>query len=262
MSNEIQKPDNHVTLEKSVQNVKSWAAALKVADNAQYLAASEGLRRVKAIRGEIEAIHGPAIEAAHAAHKAAIAAKKTLTDPLDAAERSVKSAISGYLAEQERLRVAEETRLRKEAEAKAEAERKRLAEEKAKADAEAKRLADAAAEAAKNADPLKIAEAEIAQAEAEQAAQESQAQLAAVAAAPVYVAPAVPAVRGQSVSKTWKARVIDKDILIGAAATNPALRCYLEVNESLLNSFARNTQGKTAVPGVEFYEESRLNQRR
>jgi hypothetical protein len=266
MTTEIQKPPAHTSLEASVLKAKTWAATLTVKDNPQYLTASDGLKRIKAIRDEIAKIHDPAIEAAHKSHKAAITAKKTLTDPLDAAEKSVKAAIGGYLAEQERLRVAEETRLRREAEAAAEKERKRLADEQAKAEADAARLAQESAAAVKTADPLKIAEAEIAQAEAEQAAQESQTQLAAVVAAPVYVAPTVPAVRGQSVSKTWKARVVNLPELVRFIGASGAIieNCerFLTANDAGLNQYARAMQHKAALPGVDFYEESRLTQRK
>ena len=74
-------------------------------------------------------------------------------------------------------------------------------------------------------------------------------QAAAVSAPVIEVAREVPKVAGQSVRKTWKARVTD---------IQQVPREWMVVNESALNAFAKSTKGAVKVPGVEFFEESTL----
>lgn len=85
------------------------------------------------------------------------------------------------------------------------------------------------------------------------AARETQTAAAQQLVAPVRTAVASSGVKGASV--TWKARVIDKALLVKAAAEHADLLAMLDVNESNINAYARLHKGIMQMPGVEFYSE-------
>lgn len=91
------------------------ARALKIKDAETYELAAEFLVDVKTLRKEAEDHHKPMIESAHRAHKAALAAKKKIDEPLAEAERITKAAITTYQDEEAKRRRAEEARLREQA---------------------------------------------------------------------------------------------------------------------------------------------------
>lgn len=166
-------------LELETQNVSDAARSLRVVDDATYRQASELLLAVGSTRREIDATFDPVIDAAHKAHKAALAAKKKHADPVEAAERVIKGKIADYILAEERRRREEEARLQAEA---------RTREEDA-------RLLEAAAleEAGEN----DLAEA--------------------VISAPITVAPVVlpppPRVSGVSTRTAWGYRIVNPALI-------------------------------------------------
>src|SRR3990167_488271 len=160
---------------KTIQSVEH-ADKIEISDTLTYIAATEFLLILKSIQKEIdETFNGP-IEAAHASHKSILAAKKKHSEPITEAERIIKIKIGSYLAEQEKIRIAEERRLQEEA-------RKRAEEEQ-------------------------LAEAVALEASGESVAAEELIQ-APVQAAPVVLPKSTPKVSGISVKKMWKWRLMD-----------------------------------------------------
>ena len=86
---------------------------------------------------------------------------------------------------------------------------------------------------------------------------------AAVVAPMVTIPVAAPVIKGQSIRRTWKARVVNMQAIIDAAATgskndNRLAKTVLIVNQTALDAFARSTKGAVTIPGVEMYEEQTM----
>lgn len=113
-------PAQITELERKAMPWPAKAQALQVVDQETHDRAAEELLVIKDLEKEVEEHHRPMIESAHAAHKAALAAKAKLLDPLKAAEVTYKTRIFNW--EEERRREAEAERRRIEAEARARAE--------------------------------------------------------------------------------------------------------------------------------------------
>jgi hypothetical protein len=163
-------------IQERALTVPEQAKAIIIITNEDYTRAGEILLTIKDIRKEIDATFDPIIKKAHEAHKEAVAQKKKIDAPLIEAEGIIKPRISDYLAEQERIRRAEENRLR----------------EIARKEEEERQLMEAIA--------------------AEQAGETEEA--AAIINEPVYVAPvvvpkSVPKIQGVSTQKRWTFRVVD-----------------------------------------------------
>ena len=153
------------------------AKALRVVDVVTYARAGEVLVAVKELRRQIDAAFNPIIQKAHETHREALAQKKKAEAPLVEAEGIIKPQIAAYQAEQERIRRAEEARIRAEL---------------AKAEEEAR--LQAAIEA----------EAEGRKEEAEEILEEP------VQVAPVVLPKAMPKLEGVSTRKIWKYRIVDE----------------------------------------------------
>lgn len=191
-------------------------------------------------------------------------------------------------AEDERLRLAAIEEAKAEEARKAEAAKREEAEKQERIAREAREEADrkerearaafeagetAKAKALQDAAQLDRQEGAQAQAKAGEATEEAKeaGSTAAVQAAkaeklvstPVRIAPvsAPPVPRGMSLVKTWKGRVTDLAQLATAFATGIAPDGILEVNQSKLDKWARETEGKAAIPGIEAYQHSDTSNR-
>jgi hypothetical protein len=191
---------------------------LVLTSNAERAEAIDTLKRVKEQRVAVVEFFRDMKAKAHMAWKAITEKESGYLGVLDQVERTVKGVVLSYDQEQEAARVAEEQRLQAEADAKAEAERARLLRE-----------------AARTKNPA-LKEAKLEQAEA-------------VVAPTVSVAPTIERQAGESTRTTWKARVLNPMIVP---------RKWLVVDEKKLNAYARETEGKETVPGVEFYPDQTL----
>lgn len=205
--------------------------------------ASNFLRDVKGARNRIQEWFAPLVEAAHKAHKALTSRRGEVDLPLASAEATVKNKLALYHTEQERIRRAEEDRLRREAEARererVEAERRRIAEERAALERAA--LEEAARlEAAGKAD-----EAEALVQSAIEAPPEPEPIY--VPPPPVFIASAAPKVQGVTTRKVWRFRVTDFAKLPNA---------YKVANEQAIGAQVRSLGQQHGIPGVEAYEET------
>lgn len=102
-------------VEQKALSVPDRARSIEINDNESYVRAGELLKAIKDIRREIDETFDSVIKKAHEAHKEAVAKKKKAEAPLLEAEGIIKPRIASYIAEQERIRQAEERRLQEEA---------------------------------------------------------------------------------------------------------------------------------------------------
>lgn len=208
---EIQKIDQ-AALEK-----KAAAEDLRIQTVEDANTVAVMLKDVKALFEEIDSTFDPIIAQAHKAHKEALAQKKRHRDPLELVDRILRDKLAAWQAAERR---------------KAEAERRRLEEEARKAEED--RL---------------LAEAEKFQKAGFGDYADSILETPVV---PVLTGPgpSAPKIDGVSSRTYYSAEVLDKTALILAAIKNPELMRFLEPNQTALNGWARETQGKDTIPGV------------
>lgn len=197
---------------------------LIIKDQETYEGAANLLKTVKAMANDADAARKKITICLDEAKAGIMDLFRPITTRLDNSERLIKGLMIAYTDEQERIRLAQEEKLRKEAEAKEALEKKRLEDRAIKAEASGK---------TDKADDLR------------QQAQEVQ------FIAPT-LAPRVQSVSGVSYKKIWKARIVDP---------LKVPRGYLMVDEKKLDAQAKATQDTLGVPGVEFYFEKSLASR-
>ena len=164
-------------------------------------------------------------ENAWKAHKALCASEAKAMAPFKSISNILKPKILKYQTEQEE-------KARKEREAIAAKQRVEEAKAKAKADKEKEKQA----------------------AKLRKAGDEEKARMVEEAPTPEPVAVFVPEVKtekvkGAGTKKVWKARVLNQ-------AAVPEM--FKIVNDKALQAYAKSTEGKQAVDGVEFYQETQL----
>lgn len=204
------------------------ATTLEVGNAAQYERAGGILCDIKALGKEIAGTFDPIIAKAHETHKEALASKKKHQDPLDKAERLIKTKMLAY-AEAEREK-AEAEKLRLEAIERKRIEDERLASAQEFSDVglheEAERFLDA---------PIVVKEAKV-QAE--------------------------PKVFGIGIKITYKAEVDDFKALVKSVAEGKTPIDALDPNYSVLNAWARKgPEEAPAIPGVRYVKESSMSAR-
>jgi cell division septum initiation protein DivIVA len=246
-----------IEVEEKALSIVDQAKAVKVIDSETYTAAGIMWKSIGDMIKEVKDTFDPICEAAHKAHKAATEKRSKYLDPLTSAQKSVKQLMSAYDAEQERIRKADEERLRKIAEDE-EKERRRI--ERERLDAERKAEEDrllAEAQAAKDRGDNETAELLTnAAVETSEAIKE---QSAAIAQEPIYVAPIVvpkttPKMAGGPVYReVWAAEVTDIKALCLAVATGKASPECVTGNMVALNRMAVALKGTMNIPGVKAY---------
>lgn len=209
MSDEVQ------VIKSEVAPVVDQAASMVVNSAESYGSASDFLKRVKQAQNRVTAFFAPMKQKAYEAHRAITAQESETLKPLQQAEATVKRIMSEYYQAQERIRIAEQQKAQAAADEAARKERERLEREASK-----------------------LKTPELREQRMEKAAQ--------VIAPMIQVATAVPVISGQQVRKTWKAVVVNVDLVP---------REYMVVNEQALQAFARATKGAVKIPGVQFVEE-------
>ena len=232
-----------------------------VNDDTGLVVASTLLGGIKALLAESASVFDEPQAAAHAAHKAIIAARKKVDDPLKRAEKSVKVAVSNYHAEIYRRQ--EEARLAAEAEAKR-LEEEQIKREREAAEAEAKRIAD---------EEARLAAAIRAEEEGDQDVADA---ILDAAPEPVPVpapielppAPSIPRVAppakvaGMGTSKKYTAKVVDLGILVAWALRTGQYTEYLSAIQSALNKKASEDKGRFNIPGCELVVEVVVSSRK
>lgn len=128
-----------------VEKVITWAKGLVFTSPKDLEAGADGIRRIKERRKAIQDHHRPIIDAAHKAHKVAVAKEKELLAPLDEAERIIRNGMDAYLTEQRRKEEEQRRQLeeqaRQEARAKVEAAKTKIAALIGEGKAEAEQIA-------------------------------------------------------------------------------------------------------------------------
>lgn len=209
---------NIEVIKAEVMPVAIDAAAMVVTNAEQYAVASEFLKTIKGAQKKVVDFFAPMKQKAHEAHKAITQQESATLKPLQDAETSLKRNLLTFYNEQERIRIEAQRKLQAEADEAARKERERLEREASK---------------------LKTPELKAERLE----------QAASVIAPVVSVASVAPVVSGQSIRKTWTAKVVNLELVP---------REWLVVNEKALDAFAKATKGAVKVAGVEFVEVSSL----
>jgi len=247
-------PDS-VALTNKAQAALAFIQSFEIGTAEDYGLAADELKAVKAKATQIEAqrtaITGP-MNVALRNINALFAGPANL---LATAEKSLKSKMLGWTAEQERI-AAE---ARRKAEEEAAAERKRLEAEAAARQAEADAQAAAAAKAAAAGDTQAAAIAESnahrAAAQAQEAATTSQ---MVVAAAPVVERTKAA---GVSVAKKIDFEVTDLHALVKHIAERPELVNLLVADSVKLRAYVKGLGMACKLPGVRVFEDRVLSAR-
>lgn len=218
-----------------LQRALTWperARAVAIVDTDSYVAATDLLKGIKALRDEANATFDPIIADAHRAHQTACGQKRKVEAPLVEAERTIKNALVAYDHDQERKRREEQRRLEEEARRQAEVE---ALERAAALEREGKGWGD-----------------EGLVQEAEQIVEE---QIQAPPPPVPAVPKATPKVPGISYRTTWSGRLVSLLDLIKHCAAYPEHAHLLQVNQTALNNMARGMQaGLNKIPGVQAVE--------
>lgn len=208
-------------VESKALTVVGRAVSIRVTDPDSYIMAAEMWKHLAEMEKEVHRELDPVVDAAHKAHKEAVALRTRILSPITEAKTYTKGQMEAYDAEQERIRLAEERRLAAEA---------KRAEEEA-------RLSEAV--------------------ELEQAGQkeEAEAVLAEPIVAPVVIVEkAVPKVAGGPSYRTiWDAQVVDLMALVKAVASGTVSINALQPNATFLRQQAMSLKETFKIPGCKAY---------
>lgn len=225
---------------------------LQITNQVQYESAASMLRTVKSMADTLEVARKKITKPLDDAKKAVMDLFRSPSDDLVKAEADIKRKMIAYSNEQERIRREQEEKLRREAAAE-EARQRKIKEDQERAwrekEEKARKEAEELAAAGREEDARKAREvADMAAEKAKERAQQAQE----VSVQAPIVAPTVEKLKGISMMKNWKARVVNVD---------EVPRTYMTVNEQALDKIAKATKGSLTIPGVEFYSEDVLASR-
>jgi len=212
-------------MKNEVISVVDEAQTYNIKTQDDYNRLSGFLLGVKGLQKKVCDAFDPICDAAHKAWKTAVAQRKEQLDPLEQAEKILKSRGVEFLTEQERIREEAERKAREEAEA-----------------AELKRKAELEAQAKRHEANGNIEKAEARREAAEQ-----------VFIAPRPVVAAIQKAEGQSIKETWSAEVTDINALVKAVAEGRAPISFIKADEVALNKQAKSTKDNFPIPGVKFF---------
>ena len=218
-------PPETEALERIGVSIVDAANIFTITDSPSMIEGGEHLRQIRTARVRIKVEFEDSIRTAHAAHKAILALKNKLDDPLLQAETRIKSLFAMYSLEQEAKRREEETRLReialKEEEDRRLAEAQRLEDEakarEAKGDVDGADEAQAAADATLDAEPTPVA---------------------------IVLPSTTPKIKGVSMRTTWKFRIDNMRIIP---------REYMIPDEKAIRAYTTSMGEKAKMAGVSFY---------
>lgn len=218
MTNEL------TVIEKESQDLVGKANSYQVKTQSDYEIGGEFLRAIKGLQKKVNETFDPIVKSAHNTWKESIAKKNMHYEPLEEAEKIVKSKRIEYFDEQERI--AREKQEKLEREARAEEERKRKALEERARKAEEAGKAEKAEELRQKAEEVRVE-------------------------API-VAPRVENIKGESIREQWYAEVTDLKLLCKAIAEGKAPITFIEANMPMLNKQAASMKNTWEYPGVVF----------
>jgi hypothetical protein len=239
--------------EEEVSLVVQQAKDIVVTNHEQLAAGREFYVTAKELMKKIEEHHAPIIQAAHNAHKVAIAKKKELIAPLEQAMKIVRNVCENFLL-QEKKRQEEEQRQREEQarielNAKVEAAKEKFAKlaDEAKDDAGKIAALKSALEDEQTTElEAQVIRGQLAVLEASaenraQAATEAQTQLDLEAAVPDPVPVAEqPKVEGVSQSKAYNVDVVDMKTLCAAIGRGEVPAAAVKEVKSKLKTYAKD----------------------
>lgn len=198
-----------------------------ITSNVQYAEVAERLKVITSFKRKVQDFFSPHKKRANDAHKALCDDERSIIKPAEADEAKLKSAMVRWTTEQDRLRRAEENRLREQQRI---AEENRRIEEAAALEREANATGDLALKEEANA----LIEAPI-------------------PVMPVQAeTPAPPKVDGISYRDVYRGDVKDVWVLVEAALKNDQLRAFLRIepNQTAIDAMARSLKDKMRIPGV------------
>lgn len=112
------------TAEREISTLEQNANAITVENQEQFEFATAFLLKIKDYKKAVHELCDESVEKANAAHKAAVKTRKSMLDPLEAAESTVGRKMSAWFAEEQRKRRELEEKAAADAMAKAEAEKR------------------------------------------------------------------------------------------------------------------------------------------
>lgn len=218
MSAVLAEPVEEKRFAESALSVRNEARALQIVDQSSYDLAAAKFGAVSALEKEIAGHYGPLKQKAFESHRAICSAENSMLLPVREAKQILSRSIGAWDAEQERKRQEEQRRLEEEA-------RKRADEE--------------ALRSAVEAEEVGATEEEV------EAVLSTPAPMMRAQAGPTYVKAS-----GVTTRELWTAELISLQVLVKAAAENPAYLPYLAANMPALNSAARAQKQAFRIPGV------------
>jgi len=207
-------------LTREASSIEQQAQMVAIINDSDYAAAGDMTKSVKQMQKKVKEYWEPLRISAKAAYDEILGHKKEMLEPLESAEKILKGKMSGYLAEKERKRKAQEEAMR------------RLAQQ----EMERKLAEAAAAEAAGD-----MVSAEYAMAEAEVMDDLS---------VGGGIKANVPKAEGISQSKTWKITGIDSSkvpAFFGGTEIRP-------VDERAVMRLIKESKGTIQIPGIQYEE--------
>lgn len=218
--------ENDQSLQQEATTAFSQAQtlALAIRDQDSYANAATFLLQIKSVRRKVEEFFGPMVKSAHKTWKESVALRQKADDPLDRAESVLKPALSRYLEEEEKKRLAIQ-RKAQEAADKLEQEARLHAAIDAEKDGDATR----AEEILDTPAPV----------------------------APVLI-PKADAVAGISTRETWKCEVTNIRELAAGILRGEVPITAIEPNMTVIGQAARAMKTEFKWPGVHTWKEQTI----
>lgn len=252
---QIKQPEQ--TLFKKAASVLAVAKSYTIDSADMRDLAAQELMKIKGLQNDVETQRTSITQPMNVALRAVNALFKGPADFLGQAEALLKTAISNFDREQERLRLIEQAQREEEARK----ERARLDAEAASAAAtaeaeaqEIQRKAEQAAAAGDVATAARLNEEAAQRIEQGAAEVETMQQTATLITAPVVAAPRKTS--GVSTRKQWKAEITDKLALIRYVAEHPEYVDLLDANMPAINKIALALKANCPLKGVRVFEDS------
>jgi len=184
------------------------------------------LEKVAEARGYVNEIFDPVVKSAHAAHKAALSAKKTAMEPVDKADKAIRAGLKIYLQQQRKRQEEEQRKLEEERKQQEAAEREILEETASKAALEGNK---------------DRAEKLMAQAKRTTSTRRSP-------------RPASAPDTGTTLRTTWDVEISEPDKVPVYYGT----QLIRTIDVRALRKIASETDGEAVIPGVKFIKDSSL----
>jgi len=216
-------------IERETHPIILATRAIEVVDHASAQRAGDWLGKIRTARKGVADWFEGMVADAHRAHKTLTTKRGQVDAPLAEAEAAIKGKLGVWTEGQDRIRRAEEDRLRREA---AEADRRRREAERQKRELEAMERAAALEALGKSAEAERVIEQAIAAPEPEPAA-------------PAIYIPPAPKIKGVTATQVWGA--VGSYTVTDFAALPDR---YKQINDAAIREHLRRWRGSNPIPGV------------